>query len=299
MADFPASQLYSQPRPVACPGSACVIVNGRRVPVGHGATGNELAARVGGPGRRAVILSGTQARPLEDGRFYTPAELKDSRGMPVRISSIPDRTKGGEPRVNERVLVFLDHENLHANDPGSRIHYGRLLSFLTAGRSLVEAYAYVPLFPSLLYDPDLFRHLHENGWKAVQKCARTQPANLFEVSNPNIDMGLDIIRIVNKTKPDILVICSGSSDFIPVINNINNIGIRTELASFKANTFESMPFTVSRFYSLDAWLKNEHINNSEEREFVESNMKHGPSYGGQYLDAFLNATIPPEPHRNK
>ncbi len=53
--------------------------------------------RFGASGRGAVILSGTQARPLEEGSFCTTEELKDSRGMSVRIDVIPGRAKGWEP----------------------------------------------------------------------------------------------------------------------------------------------------------------------------------------------------------
>ncbi|MCR5257090.1 MAG: hypothetical protein K6E40_02900 [Desulfovibrio sp.] len=97
MTDFSASQFCSQPRHSACPSSSCVIVNARRVPACPGATGSVSVTRFGKSARLAFILSSIQAGALKDGRFCTPAELKDSRGLPVMIVGIPSRTKGGEP----------------------------------------------------------------------------------------------------------------------------------------------------------------------------------------------------------
>ncbi len=266
MADFPASQLYSQPRPAACPGSACVIVNGRRVSVGSGATGSELAARVGGPGRRAVILSGTQARPLEDGRFYTPAELKDSRGMPVRISSIPDRTKGGEPWGGERVLVFLDFANVNAGARAfGRLDYSSLLGYLAAGRFLVEAYAYVPIDPR---NPDgrrgLVRHLQAGGWMVTTKMGKI--AGDSYKSNVDVEMSIDMMRSAQQIRPDIMVLCSGDGDFLPVVREMRRMGVRAEVASFEQSADASLRYEASGFISLDVWQDEVRSREAEERE---------------------------------
>lgn len=72
------------------------IINGRRIQVPPaGITGQNLIQQANpGPGRRPVIQQGTAFRPLQPNHTYTPAELFDRFGNPVKITTIPDRTKG-------------------------------------------------------------------------------------------------------------------------------------------------------------------------------------------------------------
>ncbi len=78
-------------------GSNFVIINGRRVPVEEQVRGDVLGRMAeAGPGRRPVKVADGRSELLDPSHTYSPAELKDSHGRPVKISSIPDRTKGGE-----------------------------------------------------------------------------------------------------------------------------------------------------------------------------------------------------------
>ena len=72
------------------------IINGRRIQVPPaGITGQNLIQQVNpGPGRRPVIQQGLAFRPIQSGYTYKPAELFDKHGNPVKITTIPDRTKG-------------------------------------------------------------------------------------------------------------------------------------------------------------------------------------------------------------
>src|SRR5258707_1136352 len=72
------------------------IINGRRILVPPaGITGQNLIQQVNpGTGRRPVIQQGTAFRPLQASHTYTPDELFDRHGNPVKITTIPDRTKG-------------------------------------------------------------------------------------------------------------------------------------------------------------------------------------------------------------
>jgi len=72
------------------------IINGRRIQVPpSGITGQNLIQQMNpGPGRRPVIQQGTFFRPVQASHTYKPEELFDSHGNPVKITTIPDRTKG-------------------------------------------------------------------------------------------------------------------------------------------------------------------------------------------------------------
>lgn len=78
-------------------GSNFVIINGRRVPVEEGVRGDVLGRMAdAGPGRRPVKVADGRSELLEPSRTYSSADLVDRHGRPVKISSIPDRTKGAE-----------------------------------------------------------------------------------------------------------------------------------------------------------------------------------------------------------
>src|SRR6266480_4298748 len=72
------------------------IVNGRRIQVPPaGITGQNLIQQMNpGPGRRPVIRQGLAFRSVQPGYTYKPEELFDRHGNPVKITTIPDRTKG-------------------------------------------------------------------------------------------------------------------------------------------------------------------------------------------------------------
>jgi hypothetical protein len=72
------------------------IINGRRIQVPPaGITGHDLIQQVNpGPGRRPVIQQGVAFRSVQPDTTYTRDELFDKNGHPVKITTIPDRTKG-------------------------------------------------------------------------------------------------------------------------------------------------------------------------------------------------------------
>lgn len=78
-------------------GTNFVIINGRRVPVEDRVRGDMLSRMAGvGTGRRPVKVADGRSELLDPGRTYSSADLTDRHGRPVKISSIPDRTKGTE-----------------------------------------------------------------------------------------------------------------------------------------------------------------------------------------------------------
>ena len=257
MANFPAANFYQQSRNK---NSSTVIINGRRVPVGEGLYGRDIANMAGGPGRRPVLIEKGKTTPLDQNHFYTPGELMNNHGESFKISSIPDRTKGGFPGTAERVLVFLDFANI---DAGGRsyadVHYGDLLSYLAEGRFLVEAYAYVPIDPRQVEARrGLVHHLQENGWMVFEKLGKIA-GNTYK-SNVDVEMCIDIMRSAQQIHPDILVICSGDGDFLPVVRELRRMGIRTEVASFEEAADTTLRREASGFISLDVWQNEVSVN---------------------------------------
>lgn len=72
------------------------IINGRRIQVPpSGITGQNLIQQANpGLGRRTVIQQGMTFRPIQPNHTYKPQDLFDRNGNPVKVTTIPDRTKG-------------------------------------------------------------------------------------------------------------------------------------------------------------------------------------------------------------
>src|SRR6202171_1085054 len=83
------------------------IVNGRRIQVPPGGImGQQLIQQMNpGPGRRPVIQQGLTFRSVQPNYTYKPAELYDRHGNPVKITTIPDRTKGMVTYGGERTFL--------------------------------------------------------------------------------------------------------------------------------------------------------------------------------------------------
>lgn len=244
--------------------SSYVIINGRRVPIGNGIHGRDLA-KMAGPGRRPVKVGFGGAQILDSNRYYQPSELCDKRGRPVKISSMPDRTKGGFGSA-ERTLVFLDYANINAGaQPFRYLDYGDLVRYLGEGRFLVEAYAYVPIDPR---NPDgrrnMIRNLQENGWLVYQKMGKI--AGDSYKSNVDVEMCIDIMRCAQQIKPDIIVLCSGDGDFVPIARELRRMGIRVEAASFEQCADQALCREASGFISLDVWLEERDAENTADPE---------------------------------
>ena len=155
----------------------------------------------------------------------------------------------------ERVLVFLDFANIDAGSrPYGRVNYAALLSYLSQGRFLVEGYAYVPIDPRR---PEgrggLIRHLQEGGWMVFSKMGKI--AGQSYKSNVDVEMTMDMVRSAQQIAPDIMVLCSGDGDFIPVVRELRRMGVRMEVASFEESADASIRYEASGFVSLDVWMQ--------------------------------------------
>lgn len=72
------------------------IINGRRVDKDYMSGEEIISAANPASGRRTVIRQGMNAYTVDKNKQYSERDLRDKQGRPVRIETIPDRTKGAE-----------------------------------------------------------------------------------------------------------------------------------------------------------------------------------------------------------
>ena len=80
-----------------------IIINGRRIDpryIGKGAHGRELFRHAGaGRGRRAILERDGSVHQIDAHRQYSASELIDKQGRGVKVTSMPDRSKGHQPHT--------------------------------------------------------------------------------------------------------------------------------------------------------------------------------------------------------
>jgi len=158
----------------------------------------------------------------------------------------------------EKIVVFLDFANI---DSAVRIYgrmedYGRLLSYLCEGRFLQEAYAYVPIDPRNEHGMDYrIDRLWADGFMVVSKVGSIAGATYK--CNFDVEMTVDILRIAHTARPDIIVLCTGDIDMLPVVHELRKMGIRVEIASFEHCTARKLATQASGFINLDRFVDEE------------------------------------------
>ncbi len=132
----------------------------------------------------------------------------------------------------ERIVVFNDFANVNSALEKSDIapDYQDLLEYLSDGRFLVEAQAYVPIDPRNPHVRDReIDALWNSGWLVNTKLGAF--AGDSYKCDFDVEITLDLMRTAEIVKPDIIVLISGDKDFIPVILELRKRGIRVEVAA--------------------------------------------------------------------
>lgn len=158
-----------------------------------------------------------------------------------------------------RVAVFLDYANINSASLSSlcKTNYKALLEYLAdydEGRNLTVAYAYVPIDPRREHAMDEEITLLWNSGYIVRSKVGVIAENTYKC-NFDVEMTLDIMKASFEIKPDIVVIVSGDSDFVPVVIELREKGIRVEVASFSQSMSRLLSDRCSGSICLDELIE--------------------------------------------
>ena len=154
-----------------------------------------------------------------------------------------------------KVAVFLDYANIDASSRqlNCNVDYGELLNYLAdeaEERTLQAAYAYVPIDPRQEHAMDAtINNLWQNGYIVKSKVG-TVAGETYKC-NFDVEMAMDISRIAYSNAPDIIVLVSGDSDFVPIVLDMRNRGIRVEVAAFEFAMSRHLALRSSGFINLN------------------------------------------------
>ena len=159
-----------------------------------------------------------------------------------------------------KVAVFLDYANINAasHNLDCEIDYGALLNYMadeSEQRYLKVAYAYVPIDPRQEHVMDeKIDNLWRNGYLVKSKVGSI--AGDSYKCDFDVEIALDISRVVYESSPDIVVLVSGDSDFIPIVLELRGKGIRVEVAAFSNSMSRDLERKCSGYINLDYLINN-------------------------------------------
>jgi uncharacterized LabA/DUF88 family protein len=156
------------------------------------------------------------------------AELRRNSQAPTNVSvSLPPFPS------TERVGVFVDVANLLYSARTLRIavDFGRLLDFLRGNRRLVRAHAYCPTSPQAGDEQMFLQAVKGLGYRITTKNYKTFSSGAKK-ADLDLDLCMDVVRLVDGRAVDCVVLVSGDSDFMPMLDYCSDHGVRVEVAAF-------------------------------------------------------------------
>src|SRR5579875_3382652 len=162
----------------------------------------------------------------------------------------------GESNMEEKVVLFLDYANIHraAGERRCPLDYADLLQYVSEGRFLVEAHSYVPINPRCEHRAD--RDI-EALWQAgylVHSKRGTITGSTYRC-NFDVEIARDMLKALFQVKPTIMVLASGDADFIPLVREIRQAGVRVEVAAFPEAASTELRLKCSGFIDLGVYMQ--------------------------------------------
>ena len=157
----------------------------------------------------------------------------------------------------ERVVVFLDYANIirTAREKGFRLNFQHLLLYVGENRFLVDSHCYVPIDPRNEHRRDRdIEELWSAGYMVTTK--KGSVAGGTYKCNFDVEITMDMLKVVYQVKPDIIVLASGDSDFIPLIQEVRKSGVRVEVAAFEESTGADILLKSSGFIDLAVYYED-------------------------------------------
>ena len=173
----------------------------------------------------------------------------------------------------ETVVFFLDFANINraARERRYRLDYQDLLAYVGEGRFLVDARCYVPINPRNEHRLDsTIEELWRAGYIVMTKLG-TIAGGTYKC-NFDVEIAMDVLKVVYQVKPDIIVLASGDADFVPLIQEVRKSGVRVEVAAFQESAGADVLLKSSGFIDMavyyDAYLAS-HSDEPGEQSIAE------------------------------
>lgn len=151
---------------------------------------------------------------------------------------------------DQRVGVFVDVQNLYysaRNLYNGRVKFNEVLAEAVGDRKLIRAIAYV-VKADMPEEHTFFEALGKAGFEVKVKELQTF-AGGHQKGDWDVGIAMDIIKAMNKL--DVVVLCSGDGDFVPLLEYLQMTGQLTETIAFGRSCSSKIKELTDNFIDLD------------------------------------------------
>ena len=173
-----------------------------------------------------------------------------------------------------KTIIEVDFANINvsANEVGITLDYEDLLHYLSYNYNVLESVVHLGVNPRNSSDTeDLTEYLCTAGW-AVKEKMGTVAGKSFK-ANVDSEIVVDSMhhRFINKI--DMLILCSGDGDFIPLVRYLRNYaGVYVCVAAFKHSCSSQLILEANSFIDMEVYyedfkerrIKEDGVDNQEE-----------------------------------
>ncbi len=151
---------------------------------------------------------------------------------------------------DQRVGVFVDVQNLYysaRNMYNARVKFNEVLEAAVGGRRLIRAIAYC-VKADMPEEHTFFEALEKAGFEVKIKELQTF-AGGHQKGDWDVGIAMDIIKLMNKL--DVIVLCSGDGDYLPLLEYLQMSGQFTETLAFGKSCSGKVKEVTDFFIDLD------------------------------------------------
>lgn len=163
---------------------------------------------------------------------------------------------GPAMEVKPRLAVFVDVPNIlyAAERSGVVLDWGKVLDFLSSGRTLVRATAYAPISddPAARRENERFVvPFMDRGYRIATKPLKRFTGGSVK-ANFDVELAVDIVTMADRL--DVIALVSGDGDFRRVVEMVGNRGVRVEVMAFGNSTSQDLRETADRYIDIAAYV---------------------------------------------
>src|SRR6266481_6175772 len=156
---------------------------------------------------------------------------------------------------SQRVGVFVDVQNLYysaRNIYNARVNFAEILKAAVGDRQLIRAIAYV-VKADMPEEHTFFDALDKAGFEVKTKDLQTFSGGA-QKGDWDVGIAIDIVKMMHKL--DVVVLCGGDGDFVPLLEFLQISGQLVEVCAFGKSTSGKVKELADSFIDLDAKVKN-------------------------------------------
>lgn len=195
-------------------------------------------------------------------------------------------------RPEQRVAIFIDTQNMYHSAKhlfGARLNFGKLVEMVTAGRTLVRAFAYVAR--SKTGEEKAFLEALQAAGIELRIKDVIEFSSGERKADWDVGMAIDAVKFAERV--DVIILVTGDGDFVPLVEYLKAKSIIVEVAAFGESTAKALREACDSFLDISEHRRTLLMRTGILRSFKPLR-RHTPAPAGAAADEGLRLSPPGE-----